>query len=100
MARPLAEVAKACGNRILNYMGVFQCVWTQGRSVAWLHVSCLLCVGGGAESKDGLGTPEKFPGGRDAPGLLRSRHQTSGQQGSVAQQGDPRVLTLASLFLK
>lgn len=47
-----------------------------------------LCEWG--KSKEGLGTPERFSGGRDAPGLLRSCHQASGQQGSVAQQGDPQ----------
>lgn len=63
------------------------CVAVYPRKISSLAACILPALCEGGKSK-GLGTPEKFSGGREAPGLLRSLHQASGQQRSVAQQGD------------
>lgn len=57
------------------------------RKISSLAACILPSLYEGEKAEEGLGAPDKFPGGRDAPGLLRSLHQASGQQRSVAQEG-------------
>lgn len=84
--RLLTEVPKACDNSVKLHVSSSVCVVMHLRKISSLAACILPALCEGMKSEEGLGTPDKSHGGRDAPGLLRSLHQASGQQRSVAPQ--------------
>lgn len=80
--RPLIEVTKAGDSSVQLHVGSSVCVALCPRKLRSPDACTLpaLC--------EGVKSEEDHHGGRAVPGLLRSLHQASDQQRSVAQQGD------------